>query len=277
MYPGGFPEVINSGTATVKVPYLIESTVPIEKNTNPDTPEITAENLEEVGSAEKESPSIQKEVFYVQVAVPVLRVRSGTSTESSKIRNFVKGMVVKVKVAVEKEEEIWYEIQQPSSLRYPERITGPWFIAGKYDGEWLTRKVKDASPQTASQKKSIRISISEQTLLAFEGEKLVLEVLVSTGKKTDKYRTPTGNFRIIRKKLSAYMQGPLPDDDDEEFDLPGIPFVMYFTNEGHALHGTYWHSNFGKPMSHGCVNLPIDKAEWLYWWAKIGTPVMITE
>jgi lipoprotein-anchoring transpeptidase ErfK/SrfK len=50
---------------------------------------------------------------------------------------------------------------------------------------------------------------------------------------------------------------------------------MYFTNEGHALHGTYWHNNFGTPMSHGCVNLPMDVAEWMYDWAPEGTAVTI--
>ncbi|MCD6030113.1 MAG: ErfK/YbiS/YcfS/YnhG family protein, partial [Thermomicrobiales bacterium] len=48
-----------------------------------------------------------------------------------------------------------------------------------------------------------------------------------------------------------------------------------FTDEGHALHGTYWHSNFGMPMSHGCVNLPMDVAEWMYRWAPEGTPVTV--
>ncbi|HLL49593.1 MAG TPA: L,D-transpeptidase [Thermomicrobiales bacterium] len=51
--------------------------------------------------------------------------------------------------------------------------------------------------------------------------------------------------------------------------------MLYFTNRGHALHGTYWHTNFGAPMSHGCVNLPLDVAAWLYRWAPIGTPVLV--
>jgi lipoprotein-anchoring transpeptidase ErfK/SrfK len=51
--------------------------------------------------------------------------------------------------------------------------------------------------------------------------------------------------------------------------------VLYFTASGHALHGTYWHNNFGMPMSHGCVNLPLDVAAWLYDWAPIGTRVLI--
>jgi lipoprotein-anchoring transpeptidase ErfK/SrfK len=57
--------------------------------------------------------------------------------------------------------------------------------------------------------------------------------------------------------------------------VPDVPWVLYFTNSGHALHGTYWHNNFGTPMSHGCINLPLDVAAWLYDWAPVGTPVLV--
>jgi lipoprotein-anchoring transpeptidase ErfK/SrfK len=61
----------------------------------------------------------------------------------------------------------------------------------------------------------------------------------------------------------------------EYYNVPDVPWVLYFTNSGHALHGTYWHNNFGTPMSHGCVNLPLDVAAWLYDWAPMGTPVRV--
>ena len=61
----------------------------------------------------------------------------------------------------------------------------------------------------------------------------------------------------------------------ECYYVPDVPWVMYFTDWGHALHGTYWHSNFGHVMSHGCVNLPLDFAEWLYNWTPYGTPVVV--
>jgi lipoprotein-anchoring transpeptidase ErfK/SrfK len=61
----------------------------------------------------------------------------------------------------------------------------------------------------------------------------------------------------------------------EYYNVPDVPDVMYFTDFGHALHGTYWHNNFGTPMSHGCVNLPMDVAAWMYQWASVGTRVEI--
>jgi lipoprotein-anchoring transpeptidase ErfK/SrfK len=59
--------------------------------------------------------------------------------------------------------------------------------------------------------------------------------------------------------------------------VPDVPWVLYFTNSGHALHGTNWHNNFGTPMSHGCINLPMDVAAWLYDWAPLGTPVLVVQ
>lgn len=60
---------------------------------------------------------------------------------------------------------------------------------------------------------------------------------------------------------------------DDEYFLPAVPYVMYF-HGNYGLHGTYWHNNFGQPMSHGCVNLPTDAAQWLFNWAPIGTKVV---
>jgi len=59
--------------------------------------------------------------------------------------------------------------------------------------------------------------------------------------------------------------------------VPDVPWVMYFHNSGNAIHGAYWHNNFGAPMSHGCVNLPLDVAEFLFGWAPEGTPVTIID
>ena len=90
-------------------------------------------------------------------------------------------------------------------------------------------------------------------------------MVVSTG--LARYPTPTGRFRILRKYPSVAMSGP-------GYYLPGVPHSMFFY-AGYAIHGTYWHSNFGRPMSHGCINLTRGDAAWLYYWAPIGTPVVI--
>jgi lipoprotein-anchoring transpeptidase ErfK/SrfK len=132
--------------------------------------------------------------------------------------------------------------------------------------------VVPAAPAGARAQKAILVSLSRQTMWVYKGEDVVLTSLVSTGRAG--FETPTGTFQILSKLPSQTMEGVI---GGEYYNVPNVPNVMYFTNEGHALHGTYWHNNFGTPMSHGCVNLPMDVAAWLYNWAPIGTPVYIVD
>ena len=121
--------------------------------------------------------------------------------------------------------------------------------------------------------KEVVVSLAAQRLWAYEGEELLLTTLVSTGTaQTYETSTPIGQWRILVKLPLETMEGTI---DGVPSLVPDVPNVMYFTNEGHALHGTYWHSNFGTPMSHGCVNLPLDVADWMYGWAPEGTAVTV--
>jgi lipoprotein-anchoring transpeptidase ErfK/SrfK len=127
-----------------------------------------------------------------------------------------------------------------------------------------------AKPAAARGHKSIVVSISQQLLIAYKSDEVALSSYVSTGKAG--FDTPLGSYAILSKLPSQTMEGVV---GGEYYNVPDVPSVMYFTNSGHALHGTYWHSNFGTPMSHGCVNLPMDVATWLYQWVPVGTPVTI--
>ena len=73
------------------------------------------------------------------------------------------------------------------------------------------------------------------------------------------------------------MQGPLPGISDQYYDLPGVPWNLYFTEQGAVIHGAYWHDHFGERWSHGCVNLPAEVAHKLYEWADLGTPVIVQD
>ena len=115
----------------------------------------------------------------------------------------------------------------------------------------------------------IDIDISDQRAYAMKGEEQIRELVVSTG--TERYPTITGQFQIYVKHLKADMRGV---DLGVPWHLPDVPYVMYFYS-GYGIHGTYWHDNFGTPMSHGCINLTIEDAEWLYNFSDIGTPVKI--
>jgi lipoprotein-anchoring transpeptidase ErfK/SrfK len=97
--------------------------------------------------------------------------------------------------------------------------------------------------------------------------------LVSTGTANSvATTTPVGTYTVLTKFRTQTMKGVI---DNEAYEVKDVPWVMYFDNLGNALHGTYWHENFGTPMSHGCVNLPMDVAEYLYSWAPEGTAVTI--
>ncbi|MEW5986090.1 MAG: L,D-transpeptidase family protein [Chloroflexota bacterium] len=115
----------------------------------------------------------------------------------------------------------------------------------------------------------IDVNLSTQTLVAYEGEAAVFTSLISSG--TWLHPTVTGQFRIYMRYEAQDMNGYLLGYD---YYLPNVPYVMYFY-EDYALHGTYWHNNFGTPMSHGCVNLPTPNAEWIFNWSAVGTLVSI--
>ena len=111
----------------------------------------------------------------------------------------------------------------------------------------------------------IDVNLTEQMTYAYEGSTVVNSFLVSTG--TWQHPTVTGQYYIYVKYRFTDMAGP-------GYYLPDVPYTMYFY-DGYGLHGTYWHHNFGTPMSHGCINLTIPDSEWLYYWADVGTLVNI--
>lgn len=127
-----------------------------------------------------------------------------------------------------------------------------------------------APPAAPPGGRSLVISLSQQALWAFNGNEVVRTTYVSTG--TEKFRTPTGLYYVNTKIDSQTMEGVL---GGEYYNVPDVPYVMYFTDRGHAIHGAYWHENFGNVMSHGCVNLSMDIAEWMYGWAPLGMAVLI--
>jgi LysM repeat protein len=113
--------------------------------------------------------------------------------------------------------------------------------------------------------REIVVVLSTQMTYAFENGVLLKAVRVSTGLPA----TPTvqGDYKIYLRRDSQTMSGP-------GYYLPGVQWVQYFY-QGYGLHGTYWHNNFGNPMSHGCVNMTNEDALWFYNFGTIGTPVHV--
>ncbi len=127
------------------------------------------------------------------------------------------------------------------------------------------------SPEVPAHKKRIEVRLKEQLLLAYESDSPVFSARVATGGvlRMGTYTTPRGLFMTYYKRPTRHMAAG--DITASGFDLPGVPWVMYITDGGISLHGTYWHNDFGRPRSHGCINLTPQDAKWLYRWT---TPVV---
>jgi lipoprotein-anchoring transpeptidase ErfK/SrfK len=128
--------------------------------------------------------------------------------------------------------------------------------------EWIAAWVDDLKQ---SSERWIEVNLSNQEILAWEGDTVVFSAPVSTGREGD--WTPPGVYAIEAKYDKSWMQG-------NDYDIPNVPYVMYFFGS-YAIHGAYWRDSFGTPASRGCINMSVDQAKWLYSWAAEGTPVVI--
>jgi len=200
-------------------------------------------------------------------------VRSGPSTDAEVVTRLRNHVILKVGGKVEYENRIWYKIVFDEHVRYPERVVSDWYIASEYVDVLLDEGNKTLwEDGSTSTNKFILVNRSEQKLYAYNGEELFMEIAISTGLELSP--TPAGTFTIFKKTPSRYMQGPLPGFTDV-YDLPGVPWNLYFTHDGAVIHGAYWHDSFGSRYSHGCVNLSPDDARTLYSWAELGTQVIV--
>lgn len=134
--------------------------------------------------------------------------------------------------------------------------------------------LKPISPEV--EEKRVVIDLAHQMLSCYEGEREVYFCRVSTGAKfdmygnpVDKWATPVGRHRITRKYISLQMSG---GTTGAGYDLPGISWTSIFATGGVAIHSTFWHNNYGDPVSHGCVNCLPEDSKWIFRWT---TPEVI--
>lgn len=119
----------------------------------------------------------------------------------------------------------------------------------------------------ADGKRWIAVDISDQSLTAWQGDVPVFQTIVSTGKPG--FHTLPGTFAVYLKFEKTRMRGI-------DYDTPDVPWTLYYDGD-FAIHGAYWHDNFGTPVSHGCVNLRVPEAKALFEWADVGTEVVVTQ
>lgn len=170
---------------------------------------------------------------------------------------------VKEVIVTREEKSIWYKIF--------DRVLQKYFYVPSHDMRLVPEEeMSPLSPDVPDEQKSIIVDLTTQMVTAFEGEKLVFSQRCSSGAKGTE--TPKGDFRTYHKGPSIHMtnQG---DAVNNIYNLPGVPWVSFFTGTGVAFHGTYWHNDYGRPRSHGCVNLPSDAAKFIYRWTMPNVPV----
>jgi lipoprotein-anchoring transpeptidase ErfK/SrfK len=214
-----------------------------------------------------------------------ISVREGPGINYKKIYRLRNGLVLQASHKITKlNGEIWYKITfENEKINKPDRLKGDWYVSSKYLKVTTSNKTEiyDYRSTIIDENKRIYINLKSQTLEAYEGDKLYIKTKISTGLLD----TPTepGEYYIQYMTPSRYMQDNATNTNNldatttpkEYYDLPGVPFTMYFDSDGKAIHGAYWHNNFGKHSSHGCINLPILESEKLYNWSSSGMAVII--
>ncbi len=161
----------------------------------------------------------------------------------------------------------WYRIRD-------DRVEGQFYYALAQHLRLLPpRELEPISPEVPLRDKRLEVRVGEQLLIAYEYDRPVLITQISTGDEASdpRWRTPLGSFQTYYKRASRHMAGG--DLAADGYDLPGVPWVCYITEQGHAFHGAYWHNAYGQPRSHGCINLRPDEARWLFRWTQPEVPL----
>jgi hypothetical protein len=196
---------------------------------------------------------------WVQVSVPIAetRLKPGAPRVSRKI--YYGSVYRAVDTAQDDAGQWWYRLQD--GIAYS---PGPYVLASSL--RYLSPEaLAPISPDGANKK--IVVDLVKQELTCFEGETPVFSTRTATG-YTPHY-TPRGEYELLRKSHTSYMIG---GEGADHYDLPGVAFPSYFTASGIAVHGTYWHNDYGRPRSHGCVNVSNAAAQFVFRWSTPAVP-----
>ncbi|MDO9299790.1 MAG: L,D-transpeptidase [Anaerolineales bacterium] len=200
-----------------------------------------------------------------EISVPMSETRLSPYTYAKNGYRLYYGSThwVKKIVVTREEKSIWYEIYDRQAQK---SFYVPYYNMRLVPNDELTL----LSPDVPESEKLIHVDLTAQLVTAFEGETQVFQSRCSSGGKGT--RTPSGEFLTYHKGPSVHMtnQG---DSVNNIYDLPGVPWCAFFTGNGEAFHGTYWHNDYGRPRSHGCVNLKSEDAKWIYRWSSPNVPV----
>jgi len=197
--------------------------------------------------------------FWAQVCVPIAEARWKPSSPYV-ARKLYYGTVYRVvKAIVDEHGGWWYQLKE-----------GLTWAPGPYVPTWSVRRIlpEEIAPLSPGRtNKWIKIHINAQLLSCIEGDNQVFVTRIGSGLSGT--ATPRGEFRLLYKRHTQRMIG---GSESERYDLPGVAFPVYFTYSGVAVHGTYWHNDYGRRHSHGCVNVTNEAARWIFRWTDPVVP-----
>lgn len=164
-----------------------------------------------------------------------------------------------------KDGNIWYRLLDDKFEKH-------YYVPAKHIRLIPAEELSPLSAHIPAGAKSIEVRLGEQLLLAYEHGRAVFAARVSTGgkRRSGIYTTPVGTFLTYHKRPTRHMANG--DIASNGFDFPGVPWVLYITENGISFHGTYWHNDYGIPHSHGCINMTPQAAKWLYRWTMPSVP-----
>ncbi|NPV56978.1 MAG: L,D-transpeptidase [Anaerolineae bacterium] len=169
-------------------------------------------------------------------------------------------------VSIDKQGKTWYEVLDDKYFSY-------YYVNAEHL-HWITvDDLAPLAPDVEPKVKRIEIRLNDQMLIAYEEDTPVFMTRTATGAKFSDgdFRTRPGRYYCNRKRPSRHMAAG-DRAAPKSYDLPGVPWVSYLTESGVAIHGTYWHNDFGQPRSHGCINVSNEASAWLYRWSTPAVP-----
>lgn len=159
----------------------------------------------------------------------------------------------------------WYRL-------YDQKFNKSYYVKADHLKIITQEELTPIHPGIPYSAKTLEVHIKDQIIIAYENNTPIYMARTSTGSTSsgERYITPFGKFNIFFKRSTRHMES----DNLTSYgnDLPGVPWVCYFTTDGVAIHGAYWHNNFGFPRSTGCINLPPSAAKWIYRWTDPAVP-----
>ncbi|MGB7540081.1 MAG: L,D-transpeptidase [Anaerolineales bacterium] len=202
-----------------------------------------------------------------EVTVPYTQSRYEPSEIAPPLyRLYYKTVLWVIGTTIDEKGRAWYTIRD-------DRLGYKFFARAEHLRPFTPEELAPVSPDVPPEAKRIEVDLTRQTVTALENEQPVFSATVSSGWLRKDPRpgqgrtiTPIGRFRVFEKVPSRHMGNGQLTSSLDAYELPGVPFVSFFHILGTAFHGAYWHNDFGRPNSQGCLNMRPDEARWLYRW-----------